>query len=271
MSAKEEQLTSTVINDDKNAESDLSDEEATLAEGEEKEKNDDLSKDFAALGLTDEESTTKNDDLSQNIAALGLTDEGKPTKPEGDSDSTTPHSKDENTKPDPNDETSTPRLTTYISLHNDVRSLPNPSHYTNDQPPLTENPQMMTSKSAPTTKSDQQAKLYHHASHVARTLLASHAKHNDLPLVMHAHVCMVLGCSDDVDSFEMMERALELVGQAVEEEVLGRKEAVEMKRTCEAVMGMKERVVVGSDDEESEGSGEEGEGKEDEGGDDSLP
>lgn len=135
-------------------------------------------------------------------------------------------------------------------------------------PLLTENPQMMTSKSALTTNSDEQARLYHHASHVARTLLASHAKHNDLPLVMHAHVCMVLGCSDDVDSFEMMEKALELVEQAVGEGVLGEKEAVEMKSTCEMVMGMKERP---GGESESESDDEEGEGKDDDGEDDALP
>lgn len=129
---------------------------------------------------------------------------------------------------------------------------------------------MMTSKSALTTNSDEQAKLYHHASHVARTLLASHEKHKDLPLVMHAHVCMVLGCSDDMDSYEMMEMALELVKQAVDEGLLAEKEAVEMKNTCDLVMGMKEQVGEESDDEESEGSEEHGEAKDDEGGDE-LP
>jgi hypothetical protein len=95
---------------------------------------------------------------------------------------------------------------------------------------------MMTSKSALASSPTEQYRLYHHAMHVARTLLASNAKHSDLPLVMHAHACMVLGCSDVNDCVERMQEALALVRQAVKEELLGEKEGHEMLRTCEVVM-----------------------------------
>lgn len=108
MSEKEEQRTSKIVADDKGAESGFSDEEAPPAE----ETSDEPSK----------------DDLSKDIAALGITDDVEPTKPEGNSTTTQP--KAENTKPNPNDETTTPRLVTYISLHNDVRLLPTHSQVT---------------------------------------------------------------------------------------------------------------------------------------------
>lgn len=134
---------------------------------------------------------------------------------------------------------------------------------------------MMTSKSAlASDNASEQTRLYTHASHLARTLLASHTKHNDLPLVMHAHTCMVLGCSDAVDCYEMMEQALDLVEQAVGEGVLGDKEAAEMRRCCRLVMGMKEQEMVGEgeDGEESGGSGDDGDGvDEGEEGEDELP
>ena len=120
---------------------------------------------------------------------------------------------------------------------------------------------MMAAKSALTTTADEQARLYNHASHVARKLLMSNTKYSDLPLVMHAHACLVLGCSDEDDCFEKMEEALILVKQAVEQGLLGEKEGAEMVRSCEIVMGMRGQVVGdgdGSGSEVSESDGEDG-------------
>lgn len=121
---------------------------------------------------------------------------------------------------------------------------------------------MMTSKSAVTTTSAEQARLYHHASHVARTLLTSNAKHSDLPLVMHAHACMVLGCSDEDGCFERMEEALSLVKQAVREGLLEQREGAEMVKSCEIVMGMRGQVANGGGGGGDNGSGSEASGEE---------
>ena len=116
--------------------------------------------------------------------------------------------------------------------------------------------QMMASKSALASSDDEQMHLHHHAEHVARTLLASNAKHSDLPLVMHAHACLVLGCSNVDDCVEMMEEALKLVSQAVKEGLLGEKEGIGMVKCCEAAM-----VGVLEDDDDDDDAGDEGEGE----------
>lgn len=122
----------------------------------------------------------------------------------------------------------------------------------------------MTSKTALTSHATEQFELYHRASHIARTLLVSHEKHSDLPLVMHAHACMVLGCSDEDDCYERMEEADVLLKHAMDEGVLERMQGEEMVKTCEVVMGMRGQTLAASDDdedEESEGS-EQGDGDE---------
>jgi hypothetical protein len=122
---------------------------------------------------------------------------------------------------------------------------------------------MMTSKSALTSHATEQAANYHHASHVARTLLISNDRHGDLPLVMHAHACLVLGCSDENDCYERMQEALVLVKYAMSEGALSAPEGEALLETCELVMGMREDEAAGSEDEASDGSeGEEdGEGE----------
>jgi hypothetical protein len=127
---------------------------------------------------------------------------------------------------------------------------------------------MMSSKSALASSPDEQTRLHHHAEHVARTLLTSNDKHSDLPLVMHAHACLVLGCSNVNDDIEMMSEALTLVTQAVKEGLLGEKEGTEMVRCCEAAMGFvlkrnEDGEYDGDDDDDDEGEGEdEGDGGE---------
>jgi hypothetical protein len=111
---------------------------------------------------------------------------------------------------------------------------------------------MMTSKTALSSHTTERAQNYHRASHIARTLLTSHENHDDLPLVIHAHACLVLGCSDEDDCYERMEEALRLVKTAVEEGALVEQEGREMMETCEAVMGMRKRV--GNEDENDEES-----------------
>jgi hypothetical protein len=122
---------------------------------------------------------------------------------------------------------------------------------------------MMSSKSALASSPDEQSRLYHHAMHVARTLLTSNAKHSDLPLVMHAHACLVLGCSNVDDCVEMMNEALTLVTQAVKEGLLGEKEGTEMVRCCEAAMGFAlkgdEDWVYDGDDDDDDDDDDEGE------------
>jgi hypothetical protein len=121
---------------------------------------------------------------------------------------------------------------------------------------------MMTSKSALTSHATEQAANYHHASHVARTLLTSNDRHGDLPLVMHAHACLVLGCSDENDCYERMQEALVLVKYAMSEGALSKLEGEAMIETCELVMGMRGDERAEDEDEESESEGEEdGEGE----------
>jgi hypothetical protein len=126
---------------------------------------------------------------------------------------------------------------------------------------------MMTSKSALTSHATEQAANYHHASHVARTLLTSNDRHDDLPLVMHAHACLVLGCSDENDCYERMQEALVLVKYAMSEGALSKLEGEAMIETCELVMGMRGDEAAGEEDEESDGEedgeedGEDGEGE----------
>lgn len=159
---------------------------------------------------------------------------------------------------DDEDETSTPRFATYIKLHNDVRP---PTHQPSALPLPNRYSQMMNSKTALTSHATEQLELYHRASHIARTLLVSHEKHADLPLVMHAHACLVLGCSDEDDCYERMEEALVLINHAMDEGVLDRMQGEEMVKTCELVMGMRGQTLAVSDEEESEGS-EQGDGDE---------
>jgi hypothetical protein len=123
---------------------------------------------------------------------------------------------------------------------------------------------MMSSKSILTSDIAEQTRAYHHASHIARALLTSNAKHSDLPIVMHAHACMVLGCSDENDCIEMMENALTLVRQAVEEGLLGEREGTEMVRCCEVTIGMREQEMEldAEYDESGSGSWSDGEGGE---------
>jgi hypothetical protein len=101
--------------------------------------------------------------------------------------------------------------------------------------------------------------LYHRASHMARILLNSDEKHGDLPLIMRAHACMVLGCSDEDGCYERMEEALALIKQAVEERCLGQTDGEMMIKSCEVIMGLRGQALTESDEEQSEGSGDESE------------
>jgi hypothetical protein len=116
---------------------------------------------------------------------------------------------------------------------------------------------MMTAKSTLASSETELVDVYPHASHVARILLTSHEKHGDLPLVMHAHACLVLGCSDEDDCYERLEEALVLLRHAMEEGVVGQQEGEKMIKICEVVMGMRGKAP--SDDEESVGSEEDSE------------
>lgn len=113
---------------------------------------------------------------------------------------------------------------------------------------------MMTSKTALNTDPTEQMELYHKASHIAHTLLDSNEKHADLPIVMHAHACLVLACSDEDDCYERMQEALKVIKYAMTEGALGRPEGEAMLRTCEEVMGMREYLF--SDEEKADGDGE---------------
>jgi hypothetical protein len=164
------------------------------------------------------------------------------------------------------DETSTPRFQTYVKLHNDVRHPPklSPLHPPSKQ--LTSPPQMMTSKTALTSNPTELTNNYTHASRLARILLGSHEKHDDLPLVIHAQACLVLGCSDEDDCYERMEDAVFLLNHAMEEGVLDKERGGAMIETCELVMGMRGQRAAGSEDDDGkdddEGEGE-NEGEED--------
>lgn len=117
---------------------------------------------------------------------------------------------------------------------------------------------MMTSKTALTTDTTELVNYYNHASRLARILLTSHEKHDDLPLVIHAQACLVLGCSDEDDCYERMEDAVALLNHAMEEGALEKEQGEAMIETCEVVMGMRGQMVAKSDDEdEGEDEGEE--------------
>ena len=130
----------------------------------------------------------------------------------------------------------------------------------------------MTSKTALTSNPTELTNNYTHASRLARILLSSHDKHGNLPLVIHAQACLVLGCSDEDDCYERMEEAVLLLNHAMEEGVLGREQGGAMIQTCEVVMGMRgQRFGGGEDDDKDEddeddgdedGEGEGGEHKE---------
>lgn len=116
---------------------------------------------------------------------------------------------------------------------------------------------MMTSKTTLTSNPTETINNYAHASRLARILLGSHEKHDDLPLVIHAQACLVLGCSDEDDCYERMEDAVFLLNHAMEEGVLAREQGEAMVQTCELVMGMRgQRVGGGEDDDEDEHEGE---------------
>ena len=115
---------------------------------------------------------------------------------------------------------------------------------------------MMASKTAPTTNTTQLIDYYNHASRLARILLSSHEKHGDLPLVIQAQACLVLGCSDEDDCYERMEDAIVLLNHAMEEGALGKEQGEAMIETCEVVMGMRGQRIAESDDEDDEDEGE---------------
>ena len=120
---------------------------------------------------------------------------------------------------------------------------------------------MMTSKTRLTTDTTELVNYYNHASRLARILLTSHEKHGDLPLVMHAQACLVLGCSDEDDCYERMEEAVVLLNHAMGEGALEKEQGEAMIETCEVVMGMRGQTLAVSDDEDDEEGGEdEGEG-----------
>ena len=119
----------------------------------------------------------------------------------------------------------------------------------------------MTSKTRLTTDTTELVNYYNHASRLARILLTSHEKHGDLPLVMHAQACLVLGCSDEDDCYERMEEAVVLLNHAMGEGALEKEQGEAMIETCEVVMGMRGQTLAVSDDEDDEEGGEdEGEG-----------
>lgn len=119
----------------------------------------------------------------------------------------------------------------------------------------------MASKTALTTDTTELVNYYNHASRLARILLSSHEKHADLPLVIHAQACLVLGCSDEDDCYERMEDAVWLLNHAMEEGALGKEQGEAMIETCEAVMGMRGQRIGASDEEDGEESDEDNESK----------
>lgn len=125
---------------------------------------------------------------------------------------------------------------------------------------------MMIAKTALASDTTELTNLYTHASRLARVLLTSNEKHGDLPLVMHAQACLVLGCSDEDDCYERMEDALVLLKHAMNEGALGQQEGQSLIKTCEVVMGLRGQTLALSDDEEGgEDEGEEdGKGESDE-------
>ena len=119
----------------------------------------------------------------------------------------------------------------------------------------------MTSKTRLTTDTTELVDYYNHASRLARILLSSHEKHDDLPLVIHAQACLVLGCSDEDDCYERMEDAVWLLNHAMEEGALGKEQGEAMIETCEAVMGMRGQRIGASDDGDGEENDEDNESK----------
>lgn len=115
----------------------------------------------------------------------------------------------------------------------------------------------MTSKTALTTDTTKLINYYNHASRLARILLSSHEKHGDLPLVIHAQACLVLGCSDEDDCYERMEDAVWLLDHAMEEGALEKEQGGAMIETCEVVMGMRGQRIGVSDNEDGEDEGDE--------------
>lgn len=128
-----------------------------------------------------------------------------------------------------------------------------------------------------TPDKSEMTRQFQHGSHIARTLLNSNDKHSDLPLVIHMHACMVLGCSEEDDCFERMEDAVVLIGHAMEDGLVPQSEGEAMLRSCEYLMGMRGQVVGGGgwrgpDGSGSEASESEGEGEgEEDGGEQVLP
>ena len=114
----------------------------------------------------------------------------------------------------------------------------------------------MTSKTRLTTDTTELVNYYNHASRLAHILLTSHEKHGDLPLVMHAQACLVLGCSDEDDCYERMEEAVVLLNNAMEEGALEKEQGEAMIETCEMVMGMRGQTLAMSDDEDDEDDAE---------------
>lgn len=114
----------------------------------------------------------------------------------------------------------------------------------------------MTSKTRLTTDTTELVNYYNHATRLARILLTSHENHGDLPLVIHAQACLVLGCSDEDDCYERMEEAVVLLNHAMEEGTLEKEQGKAMIETCEVVMGMRGQTLAVSDDEDDEDDGE---------------
>lgn len=179
-----------------------------------------------------------------------------------------------------NYEIDTPRFSTYLRLHNDVSINFGSPAFAVRRTSLTPESQMMVSKSTLTSDKTEQSRLQHHASHVARTLLTSHQRHDDLPVMMQVHACVVLGCSDENDCCERMQEALFLVKCALFDNTVNRMEGEETVEACERVLGIREQwgqVSAGIDDEGSDGSESENDDKdkdevedEGEGGDEGL-
>lgn len=111
------------------------------------------------------------------------------------------------------------------------------------------------------------------AQSIARDLLASETAYHDVPLIMHAHACLVIGCSDSDDCYEKMVEACGLFQAAVQESVLEREKGREMLEVCRRVMGVMRKGDGGGGEGEdgSEGSerseGSEGSGDDDDSGD----
>lgn len=91
------------------------------------------------------------------------------------------------------------------------------------------------------------------ALRIARTLLDSMDKNHDLPLVMHAHACLVVGCSDQDDCYEKMEQACRLFHIAMEEKLLPPQQGEEMLNVCHSVMQVIRREHESEDESDEDG------------------